>query len=339
MNDFVGTGNKRQFVLDQLAQYSGPTKKLADSTFVLCPYHAESTPSCRIYHGVTSRSPGYSKCYGCGERHPWNEVAPKLGLKPFGHQKPADEYSNLSLIPQETPDVQELFVNEEMVLTDLPEGKAWRGVKTSLLTALGAKKCQVNHPEYGLLKPKIYLPVLINKVLCGYIKARLAKHPDYPSYINAKGPWSLTHGLFPFDFAISMAKRLKIRCVVLVEGPRDALRLLQFGIPAVCILGTQSWSPNKNRLLELAGINKIILMMDGDDAGIAATTMVGDALTTMFDIVVVKLWDIKGSPYQNFIEEEAPSKAAKAAGVDLWDPCSCPESVLADIKHRHFTRK
>lgn len=340
MNDYVSSQNKRQFVLDQLAQYAGLTNKLADSTFVCCPYHAENTPSARIFHSITSRSPGYLKCYGCGERHPWDEFAPKLGLQPFKRQKPADEYSNMSLLPDSTAEEleDELFVQEEIEFSDLPEGKLWRGIKTSLLTAIGAKRCRIKHPEHGWLTTKIYLPVFINKELRGYIKARLKKHEDYPSYINAKGSWSKTHGLFPLDYAVKVAKRLKIRTIVLVEGPRDALRLLQAGIPAVCILGTQSWSANKNKLLELAGITKLILMMDGDCAGIKATELIKASASTMFDIVVLKLWEMNGSPYLAFKDESEPSKAAKASGVNLWDPGNCPDWILTKIITKYFTR-
>ncbi len=337
MTDFVGASNKLQFVLDQLAQYSGTKITQSGYTFVLCPFHAESTPSGRVFHGATTKSPGYFKCYGCSARGTWDDVAPKLGLKPFKHQKPADEFLNMSLLSAEIPVDDDGFVQEEMKLDELPEGKVWRGIKTSLLTKLGAKKCRVKHPEHGWLKTKVYLPVFINKELRGYIKARLTKSADYPSYINAKGSWSKTHGLFPFDFAISMAKRLRVRTIVLVEGPRDALRLLQLGIPAVCILGTQSWSDTKSKLLELAGITRIILMMDGDCAGIAATTMLDKALRAMFKVTIFRLWAIADSPYHDFEDEDEPSKAAKAAGVSLWDPGSVPLKVLEAVKDKYFS--
>ncbi len=336
MTNYVGADNRLQFVLDQLSQYAGLKTSHTGYTLVICPFHAEKTPSGRVNHNAASKSPGWFKCYGCGHSAKWDEVAPKLGLKPMVHQKPADEFLNMSLLSPDVRASSREFIEEEIEFEPLPKGKTWRGIKTSLLTALGAKKCKVNHPEHGWLKTKIYLPVFINKRLRGYIKARLTKHADYPSYINAKGGWSKTHGLFPFDFAIAMAKRLGIRTIVLVEGPRDALRLLQLGIPAMCILGTQSWSATKSKLLEMAGLTRIVLMLDGDCAGIAATEMLKQKLAGMFKIFVVKLWDMKGSPYRQFKDEDEPSKAAKAAGVTLWDPGNAPDEILEKIKQLYF---
>lgn len=338
MNDFVSLVSKRQFVLDELAGYSGTTKKLEGSTFIICPFHSEDTPSGRIFHSETTRSAGFFKCYGCGKTASWNDLAPRIGLKPFKRQKPADEFINLSLIPDEESirDVDMAFQPDEMRLFELPKNRTWRGIRTSLLTALGAKICKVNHPEHGWLKPKVYLPVLMRGELVGYIKARFKKSEDYPSYINAKGSWSKTHGLFPFDYTISMMRSKKSHTVVLVEGPRDALRLLQNGIPAVCILGTQSWSSTKSKMLELAGVNRLVIFMDGDDAGIAATDMIKEATKSMFAVIALKLWSLKGSPYLQFQEEDAPSKAAKAAGVSLWDPCSCPQWIIDRIKKTYF---
>lgn len=336
--DYVSARAKLDFVLNQLSQYAGPTKQGSGSTFIICPFHAEKTPSGRIFHSETTKSPGYFKCYGCGEAASWDKVAPLLGLKPFKQPKPTDEYANFNLLPE--GDVEEAavegFVNEDMELSSLPKNKVWREIKTNLLIDLGAKKCRVNHPEHGLLKPKLWLPVYVNGELKGYIKARFKKHPDYPSYINAKGPWSKTHGLFPYDYSVKLAKKLKSKTVVLVEGQRDALRLIQIGIPAMCILGTQSWSDTKGKILELAGFERIVLMMDGDCAGIAATELLKPKLKALFEVKVIKLWSIKGSPYIQFKNKDEPSKAAKNAGVSLWDPGNCPDWIIRKIKSKYF---
>jgi len=332
MIDDAGTDSKRQFVLDQLAQYSGETKKIPDSTFVLCPFHAEKTPSGRIYHGPHLVSP-YFKCYGCGETATWNKVSPLLGLKPFGPSKPQDEFANTAVMSLANEDE---IQDEEIVYSKLPANKRWREIPTNLLIALGAKFCKVNHPDYGWQVKKIWLPVYVNGNLKGYIKARLKKHAEYSSYINSKGVWSKTHGLFPYDYSVQMMRKMKSRTIVLVEGPRDALRLLAYGIPAMCILGTQSWTATKTKILELSGAKIVVLLMDGDCAGIACTTKLNESLKQMFDVKVLRLWKIKGSPYIPFADEAEPSKAAKEAGVSLWDPGSCPEWILAKIKSKYF---
>lgn len=306
--------------------------------FVLCPFHAERTPSARIYVSDTTKSPGYMKCYGCGGKGPWDKVAPLIGLKPYKREKPVEEFVNLNLLPDEAEqDDSDDFVNEPMKLTDLPRNKKWRDIKTNLLIALGAKVCRIQSKQYGLLQPRLWLPVYINGELRGYIKARFRKHPDFPSYINAKGPWSKTHGLFPFDYSIELMRELGSRTIVLVEGQRDALRLISMGIPAMCILGTQSWSDTKAKILELAGVTRLILLFDGDCAGIEATKLLKPRVTSMFKVKVLKLWSMIGSPYRQFKDEEFPSKAAKKADVTLWDPGNCPEWIIKKIKRKYFT--
>jgi 5S rRNA maturation endonuclease (ribonuclease M5) len=334
--DYVGTANRRQHVEDQLAQYSGAKKPGNGSTFVICPYHSEKTPSGRVFHAASTTAPGSFKCYGCGMKASWNEIAPKLGLMPFGPQKPDEEYANSGLLMDQELVEDTGFVKERMRFRDLPEDRTWRNIPTSLLISIGAKLCQVKHEEHGWLKPKVYLPVLINKKLRGYIKARMKKHDDFPSYINAKGQWSKTHGLFPYDMAIKLSRRLGTHTIVLVEGPRDALRLLMLGVPAMCILGTQSWTDTKTKILELSGVQRVILLMDGDDAGKEATAMLETRLESMFEVVTLKLWALRGSPYIQFKNKREPSKAAKKAGVALWDPCSAPERIIQKIKKLYF---
>ncbi len=72
------------------------------------------------------------------------------------------------------------------------------------------------------------------------------------------------------------------------------------------MLGTQSWSNQKSRLLEFAGVTRLVLFLDGDDAGRNATRFLrtGFRLTTdeqpsitplveIFDLKVVRLWNAK----------------------------------------------
>lgn len=338
--DYVETQSKLDFVRNQLQQYSGPKKVMGSSTFVICPFHSEKTPSARIFMGDDTKNPGFLKCYGCGGNGGWDKIAPLLGLKPYKKGKPEVEYANFNILPTEE-DVDAApsdnnFVQEKMKFRELPKNKKWRGIKTNLLIELGAKVCQPISKEYGLLKPRLWLPVHINGELRGYIKARFRKHPDFPSYINAKGRWSRTHGLFPFDPAIELMRQLDSRTIVLVEGQRDALRLISLGIPAMCILGTQSWSDTKAKLLELAGVRRLILLLDGDCAGKAATEMLKPKVSGMFKVVTLKLWSMENSPYIQFKDEEYPTKAAKKADVTLWDPGCMPEWIINRIKRKYY---
>jgi hypothetical protein len=203
----------------------------------------------------------------------------------------------------------------------LPKNKVWREIATNLLIDIGCKRIR----QYD--EPFIYMPVNVRGEERGYIRARLRKKKDKPSYLNKAGKWSERYGLFPYDYTV----RDKPSCIVLVEGPRDALRLLLLGIPAIAILGTQSWSKRKAQLLELSGAEHVILCFDGDDAGLGAEKLVLPSLKPLLD---VHLFDLRGkdSPYWKFRNEDEPSKAAKLEGVELWDPGSMPMKKVNQLK-------
>lgn len=340
--DAVQRSSKLQFVKEQLAMYSGQKVAHADYTFVLCPSHSEKTPSARIFHYPDSKSPGYMKCYACGANFPWDELAPKLGLEPYKRGKPKDQFANLTLnsLHNLLKDDGKGFVKRKMKFQKLQEGQKWRHIKTDLLMQVGAKLCKVYNEEGDYWSSsQMYLPCMINGEVAGYILGRLEKHETLPSYINASGRWSKVRGLFPFDRAIRMMKKKKSTTMVLVEGPRDALRLIQMGIPAMCILGTQSWGDNKSKLLEIAGITRVVLMMDGDCAGRDATEMLQPKLEKMFKVKTVKLWAMKGSPYHQVKHEKNPSKAAKKLGLTLYDPGNVPAPILKKLKEKYYPQR
>lgn len=313
---------KLEHVLQQLDHYSGPKKKLnSASTFVSCPFHSESTPSGRVFHSGTSKSPGFFKCYGCGQTATWDEVAPKLGLKAYQWTKPITQFAAPLRAKDETPE------EAELKFSPIPKGKIWRQIKTQLLIDIGCKKVRVIYDGFRPGPVMLYFPAMIKGELRGYIRARLKKVDGKPSYLNQAGGWSKDYGLFPYDYAI----RNKPHTIVLVEGPRDALRLNMLGIPAIAILGTQSWSRRKSRMIELTGARTVILAMDGDDAGLAAIQLIKPLL---IDMVRVKIFSLTGpdSPYWRFRNLDEPTKAMKAKGVESWDPGNMPLKKARELK-------
>lgn len=323
--------DKQRLVEDQLRMYSGKKVPGPEATAVLCPFHSERTPSCRIFHGPKSYSPGYFVCMGCGAKGKWDIIAPALGLQPF-KGGPITALEARMIAPLKEDETQD---STDFELKKLPSKRMWRGFETDWLAGVG---CKLMVTSWG--SKFVWMPVKVGGRTKGYIRARLKKDPEgkKPSYLNKSGTWSKTHGLFPFDYAIEMAGRS--RTIVLVEGPRDALRLLSYGIPAMAILGTNTWSSKKMDLLEVHGIRRIILMLDGDPAGIAATEKIAPGLDSMFKTRVLKLWNMRGSPYREWwkaLEKRDPAEA-KARKGELWDACSCPDWVLDGIKERFFSR-
>ena len=298
----------------QIAQL-GARRSGSSFTMIVCPYHPDRSPSGRLSHGPHSRSPGFFSCYACGVTAPWDEVAPRLGLKPFRWSPPEVQTSVQILKPTQ--------VQEELVFSPLPPSRYWRGIPTDLLIKLGARLSRPAWAKSNML----YLPVVARGNLRGFIQAQLRKKPGSPSYLNSKGAWSEDGGLFPYDYAT----RENPRTIVLVEGPRDALSLLANGIPAIAILGTHSWSQKKNQLLELSGADNIVLCMDGDRAGIEATKMLAPKLRTMFSTHV---FDLAGSdsPFYPFRASTDPSADAREHGVEFWDPATLPRAKIDELR-------
>jgi 5S rRNA maturation endonuclease (ribonuclease M5) len=332
------------FVIGQLAQYVGQKIETSGRTMVICPYHSENTPSGAINTGA-QYAPGYFTCFACGHKAPWNDVAPRLNLLPYGKMKPSVQTSMDLLMERIEDDLmqEQRYKSFRGKRWAIPRNKKWREIPTNLLIELGGEMCRRQF-DNGMDSTKfLYLPVMVNGEQEGYFLARLRKSSDpaQSSYLLAKKTtsrgWSRTHGLWPFDHSIRMMREMEGSTVVLVEGQRDCLRLIMNGIPAMCIFGTQSWSDSKAQLLETAGVEKVVLLFDGDGAGIGATKKIKPQLTKWFDTRVYKLWKARGSPYLKFAHLPEPTKAAKKAGVQLWDPFNCPQRIIQEIQEMYFT--
>jgi hypothetical protein len=335
--------SKLDFIKQQLASYGGEKKEYGTRLMLRCPYHNDGTPS-----GSLSLSPTYAgsfRCFACGAKANWDDLAPRLNLLPFKRGEPKEEFaSNLMaaglehLEHLENIEQKKRYREDKFRFWDLPKNKKWRSIPTNLLIELDGKLCVKWSDDYQRWSSSkfIYLPVMINGEQEGFFRARLKKEEDQPSYLNAAGKWSFTHGLFPFDHSLNLMRDLGSSTIVLVEGQRDALRLIAYGIPAMCIFGTQSVGRDKVKLLELAGVKRLLIMMDGDEAGINGTQKIKEAAKGMFRLRTIKLWDMQGSPYRKFANSENPTKVAKESGAELWDPMNCPQWVLDEIKEQYF---
>lgn len=329
----VPSSEQARIIKSELSKLQG-AKVNETYSMIRCPYHNDNNPSGRVNHNVNSKTLGGFKCYSCGvgseEAIKWNELAARLGLAQIGDgivnyiPKVNDlsvKASRDALFPDEDAEAHggPVLTPEQYDLFEFPGQfkDGWREVPIALLERIGAKYAYVDPKEGDVGRFYVWLPIYIHRELCGYIKAQIKKPhtKEIPSYINAGGTWSLTHGLFPFDYAMSVAKRKKVRTVVLVEGPRDALRLLRYGIPAMAIMGTHSWTDEKRSLLELEGIERIILMFDGDEAGAKATALVRKSCKRAFEVKNVNL-----------------SKYPPPRGEDKNDPGNCSPSIVKMVQ-------
>lgn len=320
MSNFLQEMEQRELVKQQIALV--PRVKMKENMAMIpCPFHADINPSCAVYFKSNQSHPGSWYCFGCNAHGLWDELADALGLEKFDNT-PRDRFShNISIT------LDSYTEEEHLLFKSLPRNKLWRGISTNLLIDIGCKLCKVVYNYDKLSETFIFMPVYINKSLEGYIKARLHKMPDKPSYINKKGQWAKSRGLFPFDYAISMMSNKN--AVVLVEGQRDALRLIQNGIPALCIMGTHNWNDEKSMLLDIYGVKRVIIFLDGDDAGISGTKLLYPSLKEYIDEVkVIKLWNWPGSPYIKYKTKQNAEKH----NVELWDPFCCPQDIIEFVK-------
>ena len=91
-----------------------------------------------------------------------------------------------------------------------------------------------------------------------------------PQAIARYGKWKFPGGMPKKDllYGFHYSARRYLQGLVLVEGPWAVMRLAQLGVPAVALLGTQL-SAAQHQLLR--ALPQLTLMLDGDQAGRAAT--------------------------------------------------------------------
>ena len=82
-------------------------------------------------------------------------------------------------------------------------------------------------------------------------------------------------------FNLNRVMAMEVEHVVVVEGYFGAMRLHMLRVPAVAVMGT-SISDEQVALLVSAGIKRVIVLMDGDNAGENAAEKVVPALARSF---------------------------------------------------------
>ncbi len=317
-----------EFFKGQLAKVYCAKKITDESVYISCPFHEEKDPSCGVnikygkFHDGKKIPMGFFRCFGCKKSGGWNVLAEKLGLVKIDGQRNLDYAPNIDLksakskvLPDENNAGEDAGNLDDYTLFDLSKWhkREWRGFKLELLEKLGAKLAYHDQTE----RFNIWFPVKVNKKRVGWFTALITPVEGKSSYYNKKGEWIKKEGLFPFDVAVRMMIRKGLKTLVLVEGQRDALRLLRAGIPAVAIMGTNNWTEDKMYILENADIEKIILCMDGDKPGREATKKILPMIKKHFEVDVIRLW-----------------KLAEKMEVKKIDPYEAPVSLIRKLKEK-----
>lgn len=327
----MNADNLLRIILEEINKkgYTLRPRMRAGSVWVCCPFHNEKTPSMRVNLDRSNGRLGSVYCFGCDEgRGTWNKFAKKAGIK----QLSDDDFSDTSAYKKVTRKRLALESSLKDVTTSILsnsfnthikfnldfviEGKRWRNIKKTLLQDLNC----FTFIDANLVSPTayLYLPVMVYGKQVGAIKASIEKEEGKLSYVNSSGSWSTQSGLFPFDYTLDLIKENNLDYVLLVEGPRDALRLLQNGIPALSILGVNSWSDNKRDLLLSLNVSTVVLCMDGDKVGRQMNTKLKEKLVRYTNVTIFSLWNIK-----------------RKLGLRKVDPADMPLEYLSIIKDKY----
>ena len=322
----------RQHIIDEINGLSKKEFKDNRAT-IICPFHNDTNPSGTVSLDETESrvALGWFRCWSCGASVSWDTLADQVGMRKLRKtRKSPDDYAKPSSFRQnllgeeadDDPRVGNKAWSEDYSKLKFKSGwkgmEEWRGISTRMLDKVGARLAY--HTERD--RYYVWLPVEVRRTLRGYVLAKLEKPTPFvdregkkvvpPSYLNAPGRWSNEYGLIYFDYAVSMANELGVDTLVLCEGPRDALRLLRYKIPAVSVLGALNWSEAKRMTVERSGINNLILFMDGDTAGKKAAHGIYRDVKMHFGTKVIKTWKLEPGA----------------------DPFSCSKSLLRIVRSK-----
>lgn len=282
----------REWIIEQLSTVDPRYKFKAENNraWICCPFHKkngqiERTPSLVVNLDTDSRfKAGSWRCFACGQSGSWNSLADVLNLEKVDEDLSID-VGSLSL-----KDKDELFgvSDDKPHLNSVPWDKNtdWRGIKGQLIYDIGGL---LTVDQY-LQDTQLFLPVYMNKKYKGGINCRIIREKWQKGYFNTEGEWAGT-SFFPYDYSCKLMSKLNKRVLFLCEGPRDALTVLQNGIPALAILGTQNWTKRKKDILLSLDLDLLVLALDNDEPGIKATNKIFKDLKGQVEMRRLKLPD------------------------------------------------
>lgn len=265
-----------QLVINEIMKLPGQKVMGSGHIRICCPMpdHEDRSPSCGIYTEVGMAIPlGYFHCLGCGAKGTWNELARASGLReiPEWKLRSAAELSSsaLGLRFKKMADRVSTSNTLKELMKSLgrssyvkwPEELAWRGYSGTLIQA-----CEGLLTQQHTGHPVCFFPVKVGGKYVGGVAAYLKKMFN-TSYLTSRGDWAKEKGLFPYSLMKETLKRYKLRYLVIVEGPRDALALIASGIPALAVLGAEQFSNTKMQLLQVLDLEMLYTMTDNDKGG------------------------------------------------------------------------
>lgn len=287
---------KRLDFFEIVSRYTNLKHRGGGKYYGLCPLHPEDTPSFHIDTNL-----GVFYCFGCNtggniyqfislvEHVPINQVGEilreKFGIdvKTKGEKKYEDDHELFSKFLKllskyndtETVDdfnIKKLGLKPKYPMFYVPNKRLLdftNEVKEKLdierLITLGI----YTRDEEGKLKfrymNRIIIPIYsrVNRIV-GLV-GRSLNDMNLPKYLNTK--FSKTAHLPFLNEALKIAKNKNLNTIYIVEGPYDALALIERDIPAASLLGIH-FTVEQINLLNLFSV--VYFIFDNDDAGTSA---------------------------------------------------------------------
>lgn len=286
-----------------------------DEAIVLCPFHSDHNPSLRVSliekirqkQGTTKKiTPGNFYCWSCGAGGGWNNLAGKLGFQQWDQKEaentPTDPFWGLHREHEVMG--KGTFVYRKPA-TDGPWEEPWKGFPVKFMLEYGAESLW-DHKDEAY---RILLPVHdIDGEMVGHVGARPDNStiPDKRKYVNSFQ--------FPSEKTwYCLNRNAGLNVAVIVEGPSDTLRFRYHGIPAIGCFGVSTLTEAKVFKILAMGIQKIVLCLDGDEAGRNAVPY----FTGEFKKQGLTIADMDLTQY----------------GTGKIDPGNAPIEAINDLKH------
>jgi 5S rRNA maturation endonuclease (ribonuclease M5) len=323
-------------VTEQLGIYGGRTKPMGGSVHVQCPFHDENTPSCSINLSREADVPiGVFYCFGCFESGSWNTFAEKTGLaivkkwqafeSDASGQAARFRKKAIEMMGQNNLTIQRLFDEVGNAVIPWPKNQKWRSYSGKLIHRVqgycyndaGRGAMDGNQRDGELM---LVLPVYTNGRYRGGVRAFFEKQKNGLSYLTTSGDWVKSYGLLGYDY---MRKRdlYGAKAIVLVEGPRDWLRLVKNKIPSMAILGAGMFDVKKMQLLIALGIRKLFVLPDNDPAG------------KKMAMKVKQYSEAAGVPCEYL---KLPKPVDKNGKLIKLDPDNCDQKIIDKVKELVF---
>lgn len=285
----------------------------------VCPFHANSGSSLtlRINLDPTNRlGIGFTKCYSCGTHVHFNKLAEHLGIESLkGDANPElrykiqaqnvkteveYQYRGVSMYKRRPLPLDYVWKRSDGIISrfalEVVQAELWDRqqmvpVFENVSTKNGVSRKIVNGPDgkplvdYYADELRIFLPVLDRGEIVAHVAALDGKREWYSKkYLNSAGSWPKKYIAF-FEQVVRAFPRNET--LVVVEGPADSLRLIDFEISAVPNLGGNAWSRSKAEMVS-SKFSRVLLMTDSDETGTRIKKQIKSVFSDLIPVYTVK---------------------------------------------------